>query len=285
MFPILAKYFAILLFIAIPTAAVIIVFRTMRDRRARRTMFPKGRDERIAKPPGWSLRERVDELREKLDFWIMLIVAIPVTIGMLHLYNQIPFILALAFIFLLSLVATLRMVPLVIKIRNHRLGLFGEEIVGGILARLWGNGCAVFHDLQTTKIGNIDHVVVGPTGVYVIETKCRRRKREQEGHRVVFDRTKLESTSFSDSHGLEQAERNAHWLSEQLTKLTAEPVACKAVLTLPGWFVSERKLGPVRVLHPKQIERYITSQPASLSQEQQQRISNWLEERCQLEVE
>jgi hypothetical protein len=51
-------------------------------------------------------------------------------------------------------------------------GATGEARVGRILASL-PDGYYVIHDLST-EFGNLDHVVVGPSGVFVIDTKnCR----------------------------------------------------------------------------------------------------------------
>ena len=52
---------------------------------------------------------------------------------------------------------------------NFRKGATGEALIGYILER-FPDDYRVIHDL-TTPFGNIDHVVVGPSGAYVIDTK------------------------------------------------------------------------------------------------------------------
>lgn len=52
---------------------------------------------------------------------------------------------------------------------NWRKGALGEYEVGAELERL-SNEFFIFHDVNTKK-GNFDHVVVGPTGLFAIETK------------------------------------------------------------------------------------------------------------------
>jgi len=49
-------------------------------------------------------------------------------------------------------------------------GARGEEAVAQVLAHLEQVGYQALHDIETGH-GNIDHVVVGPTGVFAIETK------------------------------------------------------------------------------------------------------------------
>jgi len=52
---------------------------------------------------------------------------------------------------------------------SYQKGADGENIVGRILAK-FPDEFSVINDL-TTPFGNLDHVVVGPTGVFVLDTK------------------------------------------------------------------------------------------------------------------
>ena len=60
---------------------------------------------------------------------------------------------------------------------NWLRGARSEEAVGETLAALTGEGYAVLHDIPQEFAGNIDHLVSGPSGVYMIETKHRRYQR------------------------------------------------------------------------------------------------------------
>jgi len=53
-------------------------------------------------------------------------------------------------------------------------GARAETSVGETLNALRRHGYIVMHDLEQRYEGNIDHLVSGPTGVYMIETKLRR---------------------------------------------------------------------------------------------------------------
>ena len=57
---------------------------------------------------------------------------------------------------------------------NWLRGARSEEAVGETRAALTGEGYAVLHDIPQEFAGNIDHLVSGPSGVYMIETKHRR---------------------------------------------------------------------------------------------------------------
>jgi hypothetical protein len=59
--------------------------------------------------------------------------------------------------------------------RAWRLGARGERRTARILARLERDGFVAFHDLAVPgSPANIDHLVIGPTGVFVIDSKLYR---------------------------------------------------------------------------------------------------------------
>lgn len=53
---------------------------------------------------------------------------------------------------------------------RHDRGASGEELVGGVLEELPGPHWRVLHDVVLGR-GNVDHVVIGPPGVFAVETK------------------------------------------------------------------------------------------------------------------
>src|SRR5437870_2721655 len=53
------------------------------------------------------------------------------------------------------------------RLRLLRLGRDGERVVGQFLEELRERGCRVFHDV-TSERGNLDHVVIGPRGVFTV---------------------------------------------------------------------------------------------------------------------
>ena len=67
---------------------------------------------------------------------------------------------------------------LFVQYQNYEKGIIGERKVTKILSASLSNEYSVFNDvnLESMKSGNIDHIVVGPTGIFVIETKNYRGK-------------------------------------------------------------------------------------------------------------
>ncbi len=134
---------------------------------------------------------------------------------------------------------------------------------------------AVFHDLpghagSNTKPGrqwNIDHVVVGPTGIYAIETKTwrkwdepeRTQKLHYDGQRLTFNGRK------SIRHGektLRQTDRGAERITGLLKDTTGRAFTVRPVLVFPGWWVEAKPRENVAaggrwVLNPKALVKWI----------------------------
>ena len=97
------------------------------------------------------------------------------------------------------------------------------------------------HDLPC-EIGNIDHVVIAPRGVYAVETKSfRKPKQAQAGdnYRVSFDGTALRFPDFIERDAPDQALKQAQWLTKTLREVVKRDVRVIAALALPGWKVEQ----------------------------------------------
>lgn len=92
------------------------------------------------------------------------------------------------------------------------------------------DGCHVFHDVPMEPYGNLDHVIVAPSGVYAVETKTRRKRKAPPGkrdHEVLFDGKRLEYPQGTETQSLEQARQQADRLRALLGKAVGEPAAIK----------------------------------------------------------
>jgi len=177
-------------------------------------------------------------------------------------------------------------VELISKIKARRswqLGFRGERVVGEYLNSLMLDGCRVFHDFPLNGAGNLDHIVVAPSGVYAIETKTKsKRSGVESNHKVIYDGKTL---AFAEGRWNTEYLRQARDQAKQLGKLLADelkmPIEVEPILTLPGWFVDRCGLGEVRVLNQKEISSAIlTNAPPVLSPDQIQKIAACLDARC-----
>jgi hypothetical protein len=82
-------------------------------------------------------------------------------------------------------------------IGRWRRGAEGEEVVGRILEEMSAGGWHVIHDVTFGR-GNIDHIAIGPGGVFAVETKSH-------GGRLSVDRLdpKMLSQAYAEKKTLE----------------------------------------------------------------------------------
>jgi hypothetical protein len=277
--------------------AIVVIFTLHRELRVYRSEADLPFTDFLLRPPGESTRLAAEAHFEKFTERLMLLLATCAVLGMAVANLPSPRQPAVAAWLLIPLLAVTvftapRMPRLLRKYWNCQLGFRGERLVGEQLNQLLAHGFHVFHDLPFDGY-NIDHVVVGPAGVVVIETKTRRKWKSRAtvypAHKVRYDGSTLTwPTGRSDRFGLDQAARNARSLSEWLSRATGETVVCRPILTLPGWWIDRAtKTTPeVAVISAKALSRYLAaSKLISLSPAQVTRIAYQLSERCRVPAE
>jgi hypothetical protein len=139
--------------------------------------------------------------------------------------------LSVAPIFLIATVIVIaltirKMVKAGERIDNLRAGFDAELAVGQELDQLMLKGARVFHDFPAENF-NIDHVVVSSQGVFAVETKGYTKPGDlkgREGATVVLDDQVLKFPNWTTAEPLEQAERQAKWLTKWLTSAVGELV-------------------------------------------------------------
>jgi len=243
------------------------------ERWQRRKKPPFPEDLRLLRMPGEYLWRRIMENNESELQWSAALVA-PLLIGATVIQflqwgglSSQPLSLLLALIIFLASIflAVWWLRKTLQRTADDYLGLFGERYVAEWLDPLKTRGWFIFHDIQCTgKKGkfNLDHVAVGPGGIWLVETKVKRKGGARPGfkeHEVIFDGSKVIWPWGENTKDLKQAADNACWLSEWLETMTGKAFAVAPVLTFPGYFVIERKLCTVRVVNPKVLAQVFTS--------------------------
>ncbi|MDX3374186.1 nuclease-related domain-containing protein [Streptomyces sp. ME02-6991-2A] len=71
------------------------------------------------------------------------------------------------------------------EIRNWALGLIGERTTGRRLNTLRRQGWRVLHSVQWPSKSDIDHLAIGPSGVFTINSKFRKGKAVWYGDRAI----------------------------------------------------------------------------------------------------
>ena len=162
--------------------------------------------------------------------------------------------------------------------RRMKQGRDGERIAGECLEKLRAHGCEIFHDIVAGNF-NIDHVVVGPSGIYAIETKTLSKrggaeeKAECDGESILIRGFPL------PDNPVPQAKGNARWLAGYLHGTTATRFRVIPVVLMPGWFVVNRAK-PCDLLllneHENSLKRWIVDQAETLSKADRALVSSRL---------
>lgn len=244
--------------------------------------------------PGESTRKAAEEHWERATEWLLLLIGVSGLFGFAAVqaagrqqaFGTVVFgviVLITTFVVRPRLMRSLRCYW------DYQLGFKGERVVAEELNQLLSQGWRIFHDVPFAGF-NVDHVAVGPVGVFVVETKTRRKWKDRAtvhpAHVVVWDGKLLTWPSGEKNNlGLEQAGRNAKTVGEFLSKATGEPVSCQPVLTLPGWWIEPAGRGSVIVSATKGLSKILLKCGGSVMPPAQvQRIAYQLEQRCRPEA-
>ncbi|HTQ30156.1 MAG TPA: nuclease-related domain-containing protein [Opitutaceae bacterium] len=253
--------------------------------------------EKLLRGPGEGLRRRLERLD---DYFLIGLAACSIVPGLLlwgglvlsgHIkstaWGETVFISAIVlFVAALAGAGWWLMRTLTLR-RDCHLGLYGEKAVAEALVPLMTEGYQIFHDVPC-EYGDIkfdiDHIVIGPSGVYCVETKTRRKGKAIGGrkdHEIIFDGEQLVYPWGEDTHGLAQARKQAEWLAQWIYQIIGERMLVTPVLVFPGWWVSTTTLRDLKVLNPKQLGATIHSNaPPVLTPKQIELVTRQLDARC-----
>ena len=143
------------------------------------------------------------------------------------------------------------------RISDADTGAKAEQVVAEALQEL-PDDYYVFHDLEFPGF-NIDHVVLGPNGIFLVETKSQKGNITQENDVLLRNGRKF----FKDF--LNQCRSQIHSLQDHLGADRLRGLSIKPILCFSRGFVEIR--GPVRgtqVLNIRYLRPYILSQRGSL---------------------
>lgn len=243
---------------------------------------------KLRRPPGYSAQKKVDELSDKFSmallqsifagalFGLLCNAAFPIVAGLIlrrftvsQIWSQ-PHSYYFICLALLTLSSLAWMVASIIKavqfhreMRTWRFGLRGEQAVAEALAdaSVILAGYTAIHDVPGDGEWNIDHVVVGPAGIYVLEAKTRPRRtptRNQPDNEVWYDGNKLQFPWCYDSEAVKQAERNARWVREFITGFAPNDMVVQPIIVVPGWYCKTNGNWPVKVMNAKYLSKHLS---------------------------
>ena len=192
-------------------------------------------------------------------------------------------------VFLAALFLCGRLVVLRLNVRrDFELRYLGERAVAEELEPLLARGFRLFHNVAIIGGGdqlNLDHVLVGPTGITLLTTETRRRHEKKDGprqHEVVFDGKQLVWPWGSDRDCVADVEAQAVCLSRWLAQSTGLKLPVHPTLVLPGWWVDATAgHSAVDVVNHKQVLNAINARgETTLLPPQIEQVCHLLEAHC-----
>lgn len=254
--------------------AAVLVGVTRWDRRRRRTRHPLPENFKLLRMPGEYLWRQVIHRDETEMQWFLGALVLPLIAGAFVLqvlawlfpHSTTAVLTASLTSFALFLLLCVRFLETRLQRRaDDYLGFIGERYVAERLDPLKAAGWFLFHDVPFDGAAgkfNIDHVAVGPRGVWVVETKTRRKGKAKPGrkpHEVEFDGRQVIWPWCEETDSLQQATDNARSLGDWLKTMTGKTYPVSAVLAIPGYSVIERAIKPIRVANPKNLSDVLTA--------------------------
>lgn len=256
--------------------------------------------EKLKRPAGESLRLEIEMIREQISeaaLSLTFSVMGPAVLMMLLHFRSSVFQWTVYGVLLLLAISSAARQWLILrdlrrKLRKVRLGYDGERYVGEEVNTLMTRGYRVFHDFLVDWLPgelrfNIDHIAVGPEGVFAIETKAKRKPQDepttkQRRHEVIFNGRTLRFPQWESDEAVTQAAASAEVLSRWLTGTALESVEVVPVLVIPGWWVERKGKGQVKVFSGKEVAANLPAngKPAALSAEKIQRLGDRIEAHC-----
>ncbi len=283
-------YFPIILVFGILSIVMTVLYllRKSRQIKGHRSPFT----DNFLRSPGESLNRQIMQINDRVTENLVLLVSTPILlyaiyISSLHFGNSQnsswTFTIYLTAGICFVVYSLINLINLLNLRRSCQLGYEGEVAVGQELNQLIRDGYYVYHDFPAGKF-NIDHIVVGASGVFAVETKARSKptsKDRKADAKVKYDGKCLRFPKGTDVESLEQAKRQAEWLSKWLRSAVGDAVKVRPVVALPGWFVERVASGGIRVINPKNFRSIARPKDGNfLSEQMISRIVHQLEQKC-----
>lgn len=154
------------------------------------------------------------------------------------------------------------------KVKVLQLAEQGEKAVGQFLDTLRQSGYQVFHDVVGEGF-NVDHVIIGPAGIYTIETKTW-KKPQRGSPEIQFDGEHLTAGGRTpDRDPVIQAKAQAGWLKQLLQASTGKVFPVRPVVLFPGWYIKATRESrrDLWVLEPKALPSFLEQMDAQIAPE------------------
>lgn len=249
----------------------------------------------MLRPPGYSLRNQIDDVNFEIQviqgfFSILPLFLFGTHVSYLYLSNETLRIVPIALLIIVAIVVFISMAKKWLRLlkqrKNLKLGMEGEMFTGEALNQLTLDGWRVFHDVELSDKGNIDHVLIGPGGVFCVETKTRSKLKQGKGRGKALVVNDGDRIQFTDNSWVDlprdQVEAQARELTGFLRNRASFNGTVKPMVALPGWFLESkgrRDIDGIRVINPKTPRPLFATFESTLKESEISRLSKVLDEK------
>lgn len=169
--------------------------------------------------------------------------------------------------FVITFFCVIRIIMIRRDIAFMKLGRDGERIVAENIQDLLKEGAVVLHDILGDKF-NVDHIVISPHGIFVLETKTLSKPLRGDATISVKNGHIYANGYDIPRNPLDQVKALSKWISDLLIQSTGKKYSVKPVVLFPGWFVEPMEGDEdVWLLNPKALPTFIAHEPISLKDE------------------
>lgn len=145
---------------------------------------------------------------------------------------------------------------------NWQQGAWGEEFTASELAELPHHDWEAVHDLRDGS-GNVDHVLFGPAGVFLLDSKKYAGTLLVEGDEIVVINELDPSVSYRDRSMLPRVRAQAARVNAELRARSGRRVWVAAVVVVWGDFPERVHAGDrVTVVHGRELLGWLTTRPS-----------------------
>jgi hypothetical protein len=224
--------------------------------------------------PGQSLREDIDRaIDDEVLPWFVLSFATAGFAGIewIRWYFDSDFapLLVSGIAVVVVILTAARVFAIRNKVKRLKLGLKGERTVGQFLqTSVIPLGYFVLHDIPFDGF-NIDHVIIGPGGVFVIEVKSF-SKPLRGNATITFDgKAILVAGKVPHRDPIVQVQAGAKSIADILERFTGRSSSVRPVVIFPGWYIeSDLRGNDVWVLNAKSFVKFVENERTKLSSEE-----------------
>lgn len=168
------------------------------------------------------------------------------------------------------------LLPILMQLEQITAGERGERVVGDVLDELQSDGYVAVHSIHRDDC-DIDHVLVGPAGVFVIETKYR------SGAGLITFRNgqgMFVGKRRYCKKAIEQAKGGARLVSRVVREDCALAEGVWPIVVFVGnWRVADQwESTDVRVFTPESLQSYVLDQQPVLKRSEIELIASHLEQ-------